>query len=64
MVTGGGISQAAGGPGVKEAAPGGMLPAGAPEGAGRVRRPADLLFAVLSLVNRLLYREFGVTAGG
>jgi glycosyltransferase 2 family protein len=42
---------------VKEAAPGGvlpagpdeMLPAGAPEGARRVRRPADLLFAVLSL---------------
>jgi glycosyltransferase 2 family protein len=53
------------GPGVKEAAPGGMLPAapggmlpagpdemlpaGAPEGADRVRRPADLLFALLSL---------------
>ena len=52
-------------PGVKEAAPGGTLPAGqdemlppdAPAGtgrpekdaAGRVRRPADLLFAVLSL---------------
>ena len=50
-------------PGVKETAPGGMLPAGAPggvgrvpdgvgrvpDGAGRVRRPADLLFAVLSL---------------
>lgn len=43
--------------GVKEAAPGGMLPAGsdemlqadAAEGADRVRRPADLLFAVLSL---------------
>jgi glycosyltransferase 2 family protein len=45
------------GPGVKEAAPGGMLPAGpdetlppgAAEGAGRVRRPADLLLAVVSL---------------
>ena len=39
-------------PGVKENAPGGMLPAGAPgdagrvpDGSGRVRRPADLLFA-------------------
>src|SRR5689334_21727296 len=39
-----------------EIAPGGMLPAGAPgdagrvpDGSGRVRRPADLLFAVLSL---------------
>jgi hypothetical protein len=56
MVTGGGTGRP-GGPGVKEAAPGGilpagpdeMLPAGAPEGASRVRRPADLLFAVLSL---------------
>jgi len=45
------------GPGVKEAEPGGtipaepgeMLPAGTPESPGRVRRPADLLFAVLSL---------------
>ncbi len=43
-------------PGVKETVPGGVLPAGAPgdagrvpAGAGRVRRPADLLFAVLSL---------------
>ena len=39
-----------------ETAPGGILPAGAPgdagrvpDGSGRVRRPADLLFAVLSL---------------
>ncbi len=52
------------GPGVKESAPGGMLTAGpggmlpagavegvgpAVEGVGRVRRPADLLFGVLSL---------------
>lgn len=43
-------------PGVKETPPGGILPAGAPggagrvpDGSGRVRRPADLLFAVLSL---------------
>jgi glycosyltransferase 2 family protein len=43
-------------PGVKQTAPGRILPAGAPgdvgrvpDGAGRVRRPADLLFAVLSL---------------
>ncbi len=45
------------GPSVKEAGPDGMLtagpdemlPAGAAEGSGRVRRPADLLFAVVSL---------------
>jgi glycosyltransferase 2 family protein len=45
------------GPGTNEAAPGGgrpagpdkMLPAGPAEHAGRVRRPADLLFAVVSL---------------
>jgi len=38
------------GPGVKDAAPGGMLAAGtAVESADRVRRPGDLLFAVLSL---------------
>src|ERR1700691_1838744 len=57
MVTGGGDKPARRtGPGVKETAPGGMPPAGAPggagrvpDGAGRVRRPADLLFAVLSL---------------
>jgi glycosyltransferase 2 family protein len=56
MVTGGGTSRAAG-PVPKEATPGGMLPAGpdemppagAAESPGRVRRPADLLFAVLSL---------------
>jgi uncharacterized protein (TIRG00374 family) len=53
--TGPGVKEAAPG-GMLPAAPGGMLPAGAPEGpsgvaesAGRVRRPADLLFAVLSL---------------
>jgi glycosyltransferase 2 family protein len=57
MVTGGGGKPARRtGRGVEEAAPGGILPAGAPDdagrvpdGAGRVRRPADLLFAVLSL---------------
>src|SRR5580700_1935338 len=57
MVTGGGDKPAhRTDPGVKEAAPGGILPAGAPgdaarvpDGADRVRRPADLLFAVLSL---------------
>src|SRR5580700_10024468 len=57
MVTGGGDKPAhRTDPGVKEAAPGGILPAGAPgdaarvpNGADRVRRPADLLFAVLSL---------------
>ena len=57
MVTGGGDKPGRRtDPGVKETAPGGILPAGAPgaaapvpDGAGRVRRPADLLFAVLSL---------------
>ena len=57
MVTGGGDKPARRtDPGVRETAPGGILPAGAPgdagrvpDGAGRVRRPADLLFAVLSL---------------
>ena len=50
MVTGGGDKPARRtDPGVKETAPGGMPPAGAPGGAARVRRPADLLFAVLSL---------------
>jgi uncharacterized membrane protein YbhN (UPF0104 family) len=66
MVTGGGDKPAGRtGPGVEEAAPDGILPAGhgeilpaghgeilpagTPAGAGRVRRPADLLFAVLSL---------------
>src|SRR5580704_1467263 len=57
MVTGGGGKPGRRtGPGVEETTPGGMLPAGAPgdagrvpEGSGRVRRPADLLFAVLSM---------------
>src|ERR1700677_2424868 len=50
MVTGGGDETARRtDPGVKETALGGMLPAAAPDGADRVRRPADLLSAVLSL---------------
>jgi glycosyltransferase 2 family protein len=57
MVTGGGDEPAhRTGPGVKETAPGAILSAGAPgdagrvpDGADRVRRPADLLFSVLSL---------------
>jgi uncharacterized membrane protein YbhN (UPF0104 family) len=57
MVTGGGDKSARRtDPDVKETAPGGMSPVGAPgdaapvpDGADRVRRPADLLFAVLSL---------------
>jgi glycosyltransferase 2 family protein len=36
-------------PGVKEKAPDGMRPASVPDDAKRVRRPLDLLFAVLSL---------------
>src|SRR5579872_688508 len=46
--TGAGVKEPASG-GIVPAGPGEMLPSGAPEGAGRVRRPADLLFAVLSL---------------
>jgi hypothetical protein len=57
MVTGGGDKPARRtGPGVEETAPGGILPAAVPgdagrvpDGSGRVRRPADLLFAVFSL---------------
>jgi glycosyltransferase 2 family protein len=57
MVAGGGDRPTLrAGPSVKEIAPGALLPPGAPgdvargpDGAGRVRRPADLLFAVLSL---------------
>jgi hypothetical protein len=53
MVTGGQDKAARRtGPGVKENSPGGILLAGAPgeadrvpDGAGRVRRPTDLLFA-------------------
>jgi glycosyltransferase 2 family protein len=59
MMTGAGDKSARRtGSGVEEAVPdgmlpagrGGVLPAGAPVGADRVRRPADLLFAVFSVV--------------
>jgi uncharacterized membrane protein YbhN (UPF0104 family) len=56
MVTGGGDKPTRRTDPGLETAPGGILPAGAlgdvgrvPDGSGRVRRPADLLFAVLSL---------------